>query len=276
MNRGYEAGQRLVGKVALVTAGAGKIGAATARRLAAEGASVMVADLDGDRAHTVADDIGTAAAATAFDAADENQVKRVVAETVDRFGTINVLHNNVAWLPSGLSNADGDVLTTSFEMWDKAMAINIRSYFAACKFAVPHMIAAGGGSIINTSSCAGLAADVMMIAYGTTKAAIIGFTRFVATQHGAQNIRCNAIAPGLVTDADMEAAMPEFTAMSRRHVAATRLGRGEDIAALVAFLASDESFYLTGECIRVDGGFLARMPHTADVADAVAAQGRLA
>jgi NAD(P)-dependent dehydrogenase (short-subunit alcohol dehydrogenase family) len=268
--------QRLAGKVALVTAGAGRIGAATARRLASEGAQVMIADLLGDKAQALAEEIGPAAAATAFDAADETQVARVVAETVARFGTLTILHNNVAYLGADLQTGDTDVVNTSFEMWDKAMAINIRSYFAACKFAVPHMIAAGGGSIINTSSCAGLAADVMMIAYGTTKAAIIGFTRFVATQHGAQNIRCNAIAPGLVTDADMEAAMPEFTAMSRRHVAATRLGRGEDIAALVAFLASDESFYLTGECIRVDGGFLARMPHTADVADAVAAQGRLA
>jgi NAD(P)-dependent dehydrogenase (short-subunit alcohol dehydrogenase family) len=267
--------KRLEGKVALITGGAGKIGAATARRLAAEGAKVMIADLMGDRAQAIADDIGKQAAAIGFDAASELEVERAVQATVDRFGTINVLHNNVAYVGANLQHEDRDVLHTSFEAWDRAMAINIRSYFAACKFAIPHMIAAGGGSIVNTSSCGGVAADTMMIAYGTTKAAVLGFTRYVATQHGAQNIRCNAIIPGLVTDRAMEEALPDFMAISRRHVATTRLGRPEDIAAMVAFLASDDAGYLTGESIRIDGGFLARMPHTADVVQAIREKGRL-
>jgi NAD(P)-dependent dehydrogenase (short-subunit alcohol dehydrogenase family) len=267
---------RLEGKVALITGGAGKIGAATARRLAADGAKVMIADLMGDRARAIADDIGQHAAAIGFDAANEHEVERAVQATVDRFGTINVLHNNVAYVGASLQHEDRDVLHTSFEAWDRAMAINIRSYFAACKFAIPHMIAAGGGSIINTSSCGGVAADTMMIAYGTTKAAVLGFTRYVATQHGPQNIRCNAVVPGLVTDKAMEEALPDYMAISRRHVATTRLGRPEDIAAMVAFLASDDAGYLTGESIRIDGGFLARMPHTADVAQAIREKGRLA
>lgn len=261
---------RLTGKVALVTAGAGRIGAATARRLAAEGARVMIADIQGDKAQALAREIGPSAAATAFDAADVAQVERVVEETAARFGGLDVLHNNVAYLPPDLSTLDVDVVSTSFEVWDRTMAINLRSYFAACKFAIPHMIAAGGGSIINTSSCAALGGDTMMVGYAASKAAILALTRSVATQHGRQNIRCNAVAPGTVSDAAMEEALPEYTRLSRRHVALNRLGRGEDVAALVAFLASDESFYLTGECIRIDGGFMARLPHVADVADAVA------
>ncbi|TZG29293.1 SDR family NAD(P)-dependent oxidoreductase [Sphingomonas montanisoli] len=255
---------RLDNKVAIVTAGAGRIGSAVVRRLIGEGAKVAVVDLRGDAAQAVADLHGDAAIGLACDMADVKQVEAMVAAAVDRFGRLDILHNNAAFPSKG----DGTAIDTSFELWDASMAVSLRGYFAAAKYAIPHMIAGGGGSIINTTSCAGLAGDVARIAYATAKAGILGFTQSVATQHGHQRIRCNAIAPGLIADEGMRAMMPGYIDMFARHIALPFVGEGDDIAAMVAFLASEDARYITGECYRVDGGYLARQPLASDLRDA--------
>lgn len=264
--------KRLEGRVAIITGGGGRIGAATARRLASEGASVVVADLVADAAAAVADQIGERALAVQFDAGDPDSIERLVARGVERFGRLDVLHNNAALLDLKFLDQDTDVVSTSIETWDRTMDVNLRGYMVACKHAIPHMIAGGGGSIINTTSNAAFAGDTARVAYGASKAAIISMTQYIATQHGRSNIRCNAIAPGLILDPALEAKMPEFAAMTLRHVLLTRNGRGEDIAGLVAFFASDDSSFVTGQVISCDGGLLTHQPFFAEMLDMEARQ----
>jgi NAD(P)-dependent dehydrogenase (short-subunit alcohol dehydrogenase family) len=260
--------QRLAGKVALITGGGGRIGAATARRLASEGAQVSIGDLSKEAAEAVARDIGAQALAVQFDAGDPDSIARMVALTSERFGRLDVLHNNAALLDLAFLDRDRDAVHTSVEVWDVTMQINVRGYMLACKHAIPHMLAAGGGSIINTASNAALLGDSSRIAYGSSKGAIISMTRYIATQHGSSNIRCNAIAPGLILDDELERKLPEMCAATGRQVLLPRHGRPEDIAAMVAFFASDDSSFVTGQLISCDGGMLAHQPFIADLADA--------
>jgi NAD(P)-dependent dehydrogenase (short-subunit alcohol dehydrogenase family) len=258
--------RRLDGKVALITGGGGRIGAATARRLASEGARVAIGDISEEGATAVARSIGDRALAIQFDAADPDSIARLVAQTVEHFGGLDILHNNAALLDLAFLDQDRDVVQTSIEVWDTTMQINLRGYMLACKHAVPHMISAGGGSIINTASNAALLGDSSRIAYGSSKGAIISMTRYIATQHGRSKIRCNAIAPGLILDDELERKVPEMCAATARHVLLPRHGRPEDIAAMVAFFASDDSSFVTGQLIACDGGLLAHQPFIADLA----------
>src|SRR5699024_4209633 len=134
---------------------------------------------------------------------------------------------------------------------------------------IPHMIEAGGGSIINTASGSGMLGDLVRIAYGTSKAAVINMTRYIATQYGRQGVRCNAIAPGVIVTAAMAATTPEVLSFASKYVLTKRLGRPEDIAALTAFLASDEAGYITGECIEINGGKNSCQPHFAELNEQV-------
>ncbi|ALR22324.1 short-chain dehydrogenase [Sphingobium baderi] len=257
--------ERLDGRVAIVTGGGGRIGAATARRLASEGAKVIVADRSREAAESVARDIGDCALPFIFDAGEPESIRAMVETTVQRFGRIDILHNNAALLDVDFLNSDTDVVNISLPAWDKTMEVNVRGYVVACKHAIPHMRAVGGGVIINTSSNAALAGDSARIAYGASKAAINALTRHIATQHGRENIRCNAVSPGLITDPELEARFPDLHAVSARHTPLPRYGRGEDMAALVAFLASDDGSFITGQVICCDGGMLAHQPTYADI-----------
>jgi NAD(P)-dependent dehydrogenase (short-subunit alcohol dehydrogenase family) len=259
--------RRLNGKVALVTGGAGRIGAATARRLASEGARVSIGDISEEGAAAIARSIGDQALAVQFDAGDPDSIARMVARTVERFGRLDILHNNAALLDLAFLDQDRDAVQTSIEVWDTTMQVNVRGYMLACKHAIPHMLAAGGGSIINTASNAALLGDSSRIAYGSSKGAIISMTRYIATQHGRSKIRCNAISPGLILDDELERKLPEMCAATARHVLLPRHGRPEDIAAMVAFFASDDSSFVTGQLIACDGGMLAHQPFIADMAD---------
>jgi NAD(P)-dependent dehydrogenase (short-subunit alcohol dehydrogenase family) len=258
--------KRLAGKVAIVTGGAGGIGSSTVERFVQEGARVVVADLDADRARTVADRFVDSAVAMFMDGADARSVEAVVEETVSRFGRLDILHNNHAWI---LGNKAGDetAVDTSFEVWDKAMSVNLRSYFAGCKYAVPHMIRGGGGSIINMASDSAIVANFNHIAYNTSKAGVMALTANVATQHGRQGIRCNAISPGLIVTPYVRAAAAELVALVARHNLVEHTGEPSDIAALAAFLASDDSRFITGQTICCDGGLLAHLPQNADHLD---------
>jgi NAD(P)-dependent dehydrogenase (short-subunit alcohol dehydrogenase family) len=260
---------RLQGKVAIITGGGGGIGGAVARRFAAEGAQVAVADIFLDTARDVSDAIGAAAIAIQFDASDEASIKAMVDATVAKFGRLDILHNNAAMTDPELSPQDTTAPDIPLSVWNLVQTINVTGYMLGCKYAVPAMIASGGGSIINTASGSGAAGDLARIAYGSSKGAIIAMTKYVATQHGHQNIRCNSISPGVVMTPALEATVPGLKEIIKRHVLTPEFGVPDDIAALVAFLASDESRYITGQDIAINGGSLSHQPHYADLGRAM-------
>ena len=261
---------RLAGKVAIVTGGGGGIGSAVVRRFVAEGAKVAVADVFEDSAKAVAEPLGDAAFAVQFDASDPASVEAMVEATVARFGRLDILHNNAAMTDPGKSQLDTDAVTIPIEIWDEIIDVNLRGYLLGCKYAIPHMIAGGGGSIINTASNSGTAGDLARIAYGASKGAIITMTKYIATQHGKQNIRCNSVAPGVVLTEALSKTVPGLAEIIKRHILTPEFGVPDDIAALVAFLASDESRYITGENISISGGGLSHQPHYADLLDFMA------
>jgi NAD(P)-dependent dehydrogenase (short-subunit alcohol dehydrogenase family) len=257
---------RLAGRVAIVTGAGSGIGAATARRLAAEGARVTVADLNGARAKEVAAELGDAGLAVEFDAEDVESVRALVEQTVAHFGRLDVLHNNAAIMaPDHIAN-DTNPVEIEFDVWDRTFAVNVRGYLAGCKYAIPHMLATGGGSIVFTASGSATFGDLSNVAYGSSKAAIVGFTRYVATQFGKQGIRCNAINPGLIrTEGGKQNVQGALVEIMQANTPGPRLGTPEDIAATVAFLASDDAAYINGTVIAVDGGMLSHMPYMSDM-----------
>jgi NAD(P)-dependent dehydrogenase (short-subunit alcohol dehydrogenase family) len=245
---------RVAGKIALVTGGAAGIGRATATVFAREGAQVVIADINVEGAEKAAAEIGAPASAIGFDATDQQSVQDLVAAVIARHGRVDVIHNNAALVGPDAWFTDGSVIDTSIEMWDRAFATNVRSIFLMCKYALPHMVEAGRGSIVNMASVAGLRGSTALTAYGSSKAAVVGLTRFVAAQHGRQGVRCNAIAPGVIRTQQLLDAVPDLPAQALAGVASPRVGEPEDIAAMVLFLASDESAFINGEVYRVDGG----------------------
>lgn len=250
----------LNGKIAIVTGGAGRIGRAVVARLVEEGVRTVVADINLADAQDVAAAHGAMAHAIAFDAADEQSVRALVDATVERFGGLDILHNNAAFVNLGEMGVDTTALETPLDLWDMTMNVNVRSYFVACAQALPHMIARGGGAIINTSSGSGHRGDDVRIAYGTSKGAVSALTLYIAAQHGKQGVRCNAIAPGMIADDRLRVMVPKLVALNERHNLVPRVGVPDDIASLVAFLASDESAYITGQVITIDGGQSSHQP----------------
>lgn len=261
---------RFLGKVAIVTGAGSGIGAATARRLAAEGASVTVADLDATRAEVVRDAIGAdggVARVQAVDVSDPDAVAAMVADTVTAFGGLDVLHNNAAAIDQNAH--DQDVVTGDLDVWDRVLAVNLRGPVLGCRFAIPAMLERGGGAIVNTASAAAFYGSRTLAAYGTSKAAVVALTRYVATAYADRGVRCNAVAPGVVVDRTVqETAGTGPGSRLGPYVAGhltDRLGYPEEIAAAVAYLASDEAAFVTGECLRIDGGLTVPSPlHRSD------------
>ncbi|MBT9475202.1 SDR family NAD(P)-dependent oxidoreductase [Polaromonas sp.] len=264
---------RFQGQVAIVTGGASGIGEATCRRLAAEGATVVVADVNGERAEAVAAELGNHSRAQQFDAADVTSIERLVLGTIERFGRLDVLHNNAALTSPALHAKDTNAIDISFETWDLVMGANLRAYLAGCKYALPTMIKQGSGAIVNTASTGAFSGDITRMAYTVSKAAIIGLTRQIATHHGPQGIRCNAVAPGLVLSAGSLATVPNVIKVMQRHLLTPEIGEPEDLAALVCFLASSEARYINGQTYIADGGMLAHNPAMADLIDLAARGG---
>lgn len=244
--------RRVEGKVAIITGGAGGLGSAAARRLASEGAKVLVADIAVDAAEQVANEIGGGASAVHLDAFDAASIQAMVDTAIDRYGRLDILNNNVAH--TGGTGADTTVLETSIETWDQSFAVNVRSYFIATKYALPHMLKNGGGSIVNIASDSGLGGDSALVAYGSSKAAVINFSRYVAAQYGRQGIRCNTICPGPIATQALREHAPETLKSTLKAVYVPQLGEPQHIAALVAYFASDEAAYTNGAMISCDGG----------------------
>lgn len=246
---------RVEQKVAVITGGASGIGLAASQLLAAEGASVVIADLDQDKAVAAAKEInrgGGQALGVALDAMDEESIVALVETAVEEFGGLHVMCNHVG---GSDPRKDLDLLRLDLDEFDRVMRLNVRSTVIGCQAALPHMIAAGGGSIINTASVGGLSGDFLQVAYGTAKAAVIALTQYVATQYGANYVRCNAIAPGAVmTPSLRDNVPPEAIEAIRGHNVLPFIGAPDDIAQAMLFLASDESRYITGQLLVVDGG----------------------
>lgn len=257
----------LDGKVAIVTGAAGGIGARTAEVLAEAGAKVAVADLNAEGAHAQAARITAAggdAIGLGFDLGSESSVAALVSAVVAHFGRLDVLHNNAAATHLA-ALADKPVLEADADVWDDTFRINVRGTMLATKYAVPHLVTAGGGSVINTASGAGLSGDLGHPAYGASKAAITNLTLYAATQFGKDNVRVNAICPGLVvTGTSKSEHAASLQEVMLAHHLTPRVGRPDDIAYTVAFLASDEAAFITGQVISVDGGLLSHVPYYAD------------
>jgi len=250
---------RLDGKVAIVTGGAGGIGSATARLMAARGAKLVIADIAMEPAQALARDLPEALAVH-LDLADEASVEAMVAQTIVRFGRLDILHNNAALLGPDVARDDGDIEHMPTALWDRTYAVNVRGTMIACRAALPHL-RASRGNIVNTVSNLALQGHVIQAAYSSSKAAIIQMTRAIAASHGAQGVRCNAVAPGMtMTPALREAFPPALRRVVEAETLRDQLGDPQDIAEAVAFLASDAARNITGQLLVADGGCASHVP----------------
>jgi NAD(P)-dependent dehydrogenase (short-subunit alcohol dehydrogenase family) len=254
---------RLTGKVAIVTGGAGGIGAATAHELAREGAAVAVVDIDEAKAAAVADEIrrtGGRAIALGGDLAQEDTAQNVVQATVAEFGRVDVLHNNAALTSSDFLSRDTTVSEMPLDVWRRSLDVNLGSQLLMCKHAVPEMRKNGGGSIVNMSSGAALSGDRTRLAYGVSKSGVHTLTMYVATSEGKHGVRANTVVPGLIlTDAVRAHLSEDIIANLGRATLTPYLGQPKDVADLVVFLASEQSRYITGQMISIDGGMSAHV-----------------
>lgn len=254
----------LTGKVAVVTGGASGIGAATAGKLAAEGARVVVGDINADGARTVADGIvetGGSAIPVVADVSDVDSVQALAQAAMAEFGSIHIWHNNAAAFAADVIMKDFNVVDIDLTVWERTLAVNLSGALFGCRFAIPLMLQSGGGSIINMSSIAGSFAEPVRVSYSVSKAALINLTKHVATAFGKQNIRCNAIAPGVVvTDTSRQHMGDDWIASMERVHSVPRLITPADIADAVCFLASDMASMVNGHVLTVDGGLTAHLP----------------
>ncbi len=261
---------RLTGRTCIVTGGAGGLGSATVRRLCAEGGQVVVADILLEPAEALAAEIragGGDAIALHLDLGDPASIAQLIADTLAHYGKLEVVFNNGAATQSEFLNRDGAAGDMDIAVWDHTFAVNTRGTMLMIKHALPALIASGSGAIINTSSGASLLGDLSRTAYAASKSAVNALTLYVAAQYGKQGVTCNAISPGMVPTAASRENQPELIRMVERHHMTPELGYPDDIAAMVALLASDDGRFVSGQIIRVDGGVTKAFAHVADNRD---------
>jgi len=245
---------RLDGKRAVITGAAAGIGLSAATIFVREGANVLLADRDVDAAAQAATALGPAAEAIAVDVADSAQVARMVAIATERLGGIDVLVNNAGY------GIRGSVVTTEEADWDALMAVNLKGVYLCCRYAIPIMVAAGGGVIVNTASNVATVGIADRAAYVASKGGVAALTRAMALDHARDNIRVNCVAPGVTRSsyfdrmireaADPDAFVEALAARAPMH----RLAAPEEIANAILFLACDESSFATGSMLTIDGG----------------------
>ncbi len=245
---------RLDNKVAIVTGAGSGIGKASAALFASEGATVIVADVTGAE-ERAASEIGGSAIAVHADVSEASDVRALVETARSRLGRLDVLFNN-----AGIEGEQAATADCSEENFDRVIGVNLRGVFLGLKFGIPAMLANGGGSIINMASVAGLVGFAGLPAYCASKGGVIQLTKAAALEYATRNVRINAICPGVIHTPMVDRIAP--TAEAREQFAQIepvgRMGRPEEVAALALFLASDESSFVTGSALPVDGGFLAR------------------
>ena len=250
---------RFDGKVAIVTGAASGIGAATLRRLASEGAAVICADINDEAGEAVVAELSAGGARAAYrhcDVGELRELEATVAFAVERFGGLDIIHNNAMW------SGGGWVADIDPEIWQRSLHIMLTAVFYGCKAALPAMLARGGGAIVNTASIEAFGGEMMASPYSTAKAGVVNFTRNVAIEYARKGIRANAICPGIV-QTPLAELMLTFAKRSREELANLapqgRLLRPEEIAAVVAFLCSDDASAVTGAAIVIDGGLTAAL-----------------
>jgi NAD(P)-dependent dehydrogenase (short-subunit alcohol dehydrogenase family) len=244
--------RRLVGRTAVITGAGSGIGLATARRLASEGAHVVCGDVDDTRGKAAADEVG--GIFVKVDVTDPEQVEALFKTAYDTYGSVDIAFNN-----AGISPPDDDsILTTGLDAWRRVQEVNLTSVYLCCKAAIPHMQARGRGSIINTASfVARMGAATSQISYTASKGGVLAMSRELGVQFAREGIRVNALSPGPVNTPllqELFAKDPERAARRLVHIPMGRFAEPQEIAAAVAFLASDDSSFLTASEFLVDGG----------------------
>ncbi|MGQ0623305.1 MAG: SDR family NAD(P)-dependent oxidoreductase [Sporichthyaceae bacterium] len=240
---------RLDGKVAIITGSGSGIGAATARRFHAEGAKVVLADISGQQ-EAIAKELGDGALSVHTDVSNGESVQAAIAAAVSTFGKLDIMYNN-----AGIDGEIAPVADMSEDGWDKVQSINLRGVFLGIKYAIPAMLASGGGSIINTASMAATVAFPQMSSYCAAKGGVVMLTKTAAAENAAQGIRVNSISPGTIETA-ITASLPQD--MIKAIIAnnpVKRIADASEVASLAVFLASDESSFITGSDYLIDGGY---------------------
>ncbi len=244
--------QRLDGRTAVITGGGSGIGLASARRLAAEGARVVVADIDPVAGKAAADEVG--GLYVPVDVTAEEEVRRLYEVTRETYGRVDIAFNNAGISPP----EDTSILETGIEAWRRVQDVNLTSVYYCCKYALPHMLEAGKGSIINTASfVAVMGAATSQISYSASKGGVLALSRELGVEFARRGVRVNALCPGPVNTPllrELFAADPERAARRLVHIPLGRFAEPEELAAAVAFLASDDSSFMTASTFLVDGG----------------------